>query len=976
MAALKTDIIPEDMNDMGNEPALSVDSLTGELHGLRQTIGEDPQLNPTALLAYKLSRRFENGDVALEDFATCCKTLTDRAFARRAWHIHEYLGMTGDADGRAKCAELVEDWARASGDGFDEFQDRLHRPRVGAVLTAHPTFGMSSETSIIMANLTEAESEDAALEMSKDQLRGVDHGLEGGITLREEHQRAQQAAVRMKDALAWINRALIGHARETWPDRWRELVPEPMTVASWVGYDLDGRTDIGWQQMVALKLEEKVAQLERYSVIISALRTRGDSEDITDKLWALDALLGGAIAHTRRCHQAFSGALDDIDDVATAANALSDTSAQGRMVDCNDLIVQLDDAIAATASDEIAADLMALRAEVCSIGLGTAHIHLRINSRQLQNGIDQLIKLGESDAGAGRLQTSRLNKMIAEADTRQVNFRSLMQEQSTAIRQFILMAQILKHIDSVTPIRFLIAECEQPFTVLTALYFARLFGVDDRVDISPLFETPAALERGARILEQLIENERYLAYVRLRGRMAIQTGFSDAGRFLGQIPATLAIERLQIKLARMLGGRGVEDIEVVIFDTHGESMGRGAHPESLADRLLYVLSPLARRQFQRAGIPVKHETSFQGGDGYLLFANDHLARHALLAVLKDSLTIDALPDRMDGAPPHDGLYDDTDFALDFFLHLKTYHEHLFESPDYRIALAALGTNMLFKTGSRKSVRQHEAASLVDRGNPAQMRAIPHNAILQQLGYLANVVSGVGSAVGDEVERFVALSENSDRARRLFSMVAYAKRISSLNTLGAYARVFDSGYWVSRAYAGGEPTLARPLRNLAERLSGDPRHEGMMRLVHELRQDAIDLHIVLERLDLDGGKAPRHARLELDLLHAIRIALMEHIFLLAARIPPFATRNDVSPERVMSLILDLEVPTACSILREVFPRTSSEQGDAMFVEDATYSADLTGGYQDLHDKLIEPMQAAYDLLRKIGIGISHHFLAHG
>lgn len=53
--------------------------------------------------------------------------------------------------------------------------------------------------------------------------------------------------------------------------------------------------------------------------------------------------------------------------------------------------------------------------------------------------------------------------------------------------------------DSDTPIRMLIAECEEPQTVLAAaLYFARLFGIADKVDVSPLFETESAMEHGAR----------------------------------------------------------------------------------------------------------------------------------------------------------------------------------------------------------------------------------------------------------------------------------------------------------------------------------------------------------------------------------------------------------------------------------------------------------------------------------------------
>ena len=41
-----------------------------------------------------------------------------------------------------------------------------------------------------------------------------------------------------------------------------------------------------------------------------------------------------------------------------------------------------------------------------------------------------------------------------------------------------MTAQIHKHIDKETPIRFLIAECESPATVLIAVFFAKLSGVE------------------------------------------------------------------------------------------------------------------------------------------------------------------------------------------------------------------------------------------------------------------------------------------------------------------------------------------------------------------------------------------------------------------------------------------------------------------------------------------------------------------
>ena len=161
--------------------------------------------------------------------------------------------------------------------------------------------------------------------------------------------------------------------------------------------------------------------------------------------------------------------------------------------------------------------------------------------------------------------------------------------------------------------------------MLAALYFARLFGIEDRIDISPLFETESALEHGGRFLDALLAEESYKIYARHRGRIAIQTGFSDAGRFVGQVPASLAIERLQGRLAEAMVANDLTDVAALIFNTHGEGMGRGAHPASFADRLEWPLSPWARRRFARAGIRLEAEASFQGGDGYLFFAGPELA---------------------------------------------------------------------------------------------------------------------------------------------------------------------------------------------------------------------------------------------------------------------------------------------------------------------------------------------------------------
>src|SRR5690606_39068736 len=220
-------------------------------------------------------------------------------------------------------------------------------------------------------------------------------------------------------------------------------------------------------------------------------------------------------------------------------------------------------------------------------------------------------------------------------------------------------------------------------------------------------------------------------------------------------------------------------------------------------------------------------------------------------------------------PTKDPFYADTNLSLDFLLRLREYQQELFAHDGYRAVLGAFGPNLLFKTGSRAVKRQGEHNSASDRGDPARMRAIPNNAILQQFGYVANVVAGLGAAVGSERERFIEMAKQSQRLRPLIEMIARAKQLSSLNAVGANATIFDPGFWAQRASWGREPHLDAAFKFLAEHLLDDDRAGKITGLAHYLRLDAIELHSILEEIGLEGGKIPDDHRLELDLLQAIR-----------------------------------------------------------------------------------------------------------
>jgi phosphoenolpyruvate carboxylase len=532
------------------------------------------------------------------------------------------------------------------------------------------------------------------------------------------------------------------------------------------------------------------------------------------------------------------------------------------------------------------------------------------------------------------------------------------------------MAQILAHIDADAPIRMLIAECEQASTVLAALYFARLFGIEDKVDVSPLFETESSLEHGGRFLDSLLEEEAYRGYARKRGRVAIETGFSDAGRFVGQIPAALAIERLQGRLAEAMVANGLTDVAALIYNTHGESMGRGAHPANFADRLAWPMSPWARRRFVRAGIRLEPEVSFQGGDGYLFFGSPELALATLTRLSEMP------PWRADADAPTDPFYCRTDLSLDFYRAIRrVQHEHLV-SDTYSRALTAFGLGMLNDTGSRKSRRQSDL-SAERTMSLRQIRAIPHNAILQQLGYPVNVIAGIGTAAEGNGEEIAGLLRDSARGRQLVRLARAANALASIKTVAAYGELFNSAYWASRPYRGDEQHIADACLTLGEYLTTDDRPGVFRRLASRLRVDALKLHRLLALIPDDTPLADReHTRRSLGVLQALRLALFQHMFLRVVMVPPFSRANDISREDVLEMVFTLRIDDALSQLRRAFPIVFPKIGDFSVNEPTDYPDEGATGYSAIHRDFIDPIERSQALALRIATAIANEFGAHG
>ena len=412
----------------------------------------------------------------------------------------------------------------------------------------------------------------------------------------------------------------------------------------------------------------------------------------------------------------------------------------------------------------------------------------------------------------------------------------------------------------------------------------------------------------------------------------------------------MAIERIHNLVgAAMAKHKDLEGVELLLFNTHGESMGRGSFPGQFKHRFDHLLTPWTRTQFAKKNLPFIHEFSFQGGDGFMHFDAPETAKSTLLEVAIHTLSE---PD----VDLDDPFYRRRDISWDFYRSLREWHETLFENKDYPAALLEFGPGLLFKSGSRKSRRQ-TGASAGELGLRS-LRAIPQNAILQQLAIPLNVACGFGSAAGNEPDRLAELMRNSKRMQGLITMAIEARNLTSLPAFRAYGCLYDPSLWFAIAKRS-ERADAQIYRRLGYLFSDLETYSSITKLANSITVDLARFDRILEEVEGKELKADRYkSRLDMHVLHAMRQALMMHAFSLSARLPEFSRRHgsSISAEGLLKQITQLQIPDTIKMVRDVFP--AEDRRNTKF-DELTESSDIKAsddqGYSEIHTALLAPLE---------------------
>ena len=273
------------MPDVPTSPP--VPALAQELLDLTARLGgradEDPFGNPVLLVSLAITRQMDNGSLSETDISSLIRHLRDAAFVDRAGRIANYVGGIDKGANDGILAGLAQHLLRPDPNDspvrWAEYRALTERTRVSRrCLRRIRRFPCRCRS------ITRWPRQHAAGRLRRS--RAI---VRHRSRCRASSIRPSAAIANGRDAIDRFNAALISVARGAWADRWTELTPSPVVLSSWVGYDTDGRTDIGWWDTLRLRLEMKRLQLARLHAQISVLPSaRGLAERVAEASAAVD----------------------------------------------------------------------------------------------------------------------------------------------------------------------------------------------------------------------------------------------------------------------------------------------------------------------------------------------------------------------------------------------------------------------------------------------------------------------------------------------------------------------------------------------------------------------------------------------------------------------------------------------------------------------------------------------------------------
>ena len=403
-----------------SQPLNNAAALRRQLMNYLPMRAHDPHANAAKLLAYRLSDELAGNALNLDNLETILTDLCTAAARDRGQKLAARAGLPELQNWQRKFKKIIAQQAKT---GFAAYRKWAESEAVGLVATAHPTFAMTDamRDHVLAAAIGAPKRKklSAAAIIRQEPPR-----------LRDEHADAQACIATMHEVIDRANAMILAQAAKSFPRQWHQLTPQLVTVASWVGYDLDGRRDIQWSDTIRLKIDEKVAKLADYCAKGEAIAAgeTAPPKGLVDFI----AQARKALSIAQAEQEAFAQDLTRDDNLAAAAKLLT-TPQSGRWLDSAPALKALNAAIKQAKQSKTKHKLLILRAHIKRCGLGTARLHLRVNAQQVLTAIGGHMPVTGDDRLNSRTFLRRVSKFAEKVKATKSDFALLDRQKARSI---------------------------------------------------------------------------------------------------------------------------------------------------------------------------------------------------------------------------------------------------------------------------------------------------------------------------------------------------------------------------------------------------------------------------------------------------------------------------------------------------------------------------------------------------------------
>ena len=148
------------------------------------------------------------------------------------------------------------------------------------------------------------------------------------------------------------------------------------------------------------------------------------------------------------------------------------------------------------------------------------------------------------------------------------------------------------------------------------------------------------------------------------------------------------------------------------------------------------------------------------------------------------------------------------------------------------------------------------------------------------------------------------------------------------------------------------------------------------IVWVFRDDLMNLYELCTLVGINDVRVSGEERVSLDVLHALRIALIINSLALICRVPHFSESNFHANEDVLSAALALDFEEVENIIRQEFSLDKAQPKFDSLAEAQDYSNEASTDYHVIEEQILFPFLKNKRTIMLISQMVSGHYGAHG